>query len=57
MKDYEEFKFAIDKNKAENYKKLKKEVKIVEKAIEAFLDKALDCTSIMNERDFFVTQP
>ncbi|MBQ2870528.1 hypothetical protein IJE86_02380 [bacterium] len=57
MKDYQQFKRAVEQNKEQNYKNLKREVKTVEKAIESFLEKALECTAIMNERDFFVTQP
>lgn len=57
MKDYQQFKRAVEQNKEQNYKNLKREVKTVEKAIESFLEKALECTVIMNERDFFVTQP
>lgn len=55
MKNYEKFKNAILNKQKEDYKNLKKEVKIVENAIEKFLQKALECTSSMAEKDFFVS--
>ncbi len=54
MKNYKKFKNSIELRKEENYKQLRKEVKTIEKAIEKFLDIALECTSIMNERDFLL---
>lgn len=55
MKSYEKFKHAIMLKKEEDYKKLRKEVHVVREAIETFLERALECTSSMAEKDFFVS--
>lgn len=55
MKSYERFKNAIMISKQKNYEELRKEVKTVERAIECFLSKALECSSSMAEKDFFVS--
>lgn len=54
MKNYEKFKQALNKSKEKDYRMLRKEVKTIEKAIEAFLEKALECTAAMSEKDFLV---
>ncbi len=54
MKNYENFKQALNKSKEKDYRMLRKEVKTIEKAIEAFLEKALECTAAMSEKDFLV---
>lgn len=51
MNSYEKFKQAVLANKERKFIELKKEVKIVEKAIENFLEKILESTTIVSERD------
>ncbi len=52
MNNYENFKNAIMISKQKDFVSLKKEIKVVEKAIEDFLEKALECTAVMSEKDF-----
>lgn len=54
MKNYEKFKNALNKSKEKDYRMLRKEIKTIEKAIEAFLEKALESTAAMSEKDFLV---
>lgn len=55
MNNYEKFKHAMVLSKEQNYRELRKEIKIIESAIENFLQRALECTAVMSEKDFFVT--
>jgi len=55
MKNYEKFKKALNKSKQKDYRMLRKEIKTIEKAIEAFLQKALESTAAMSEKDFLVS--
>lgn len=55
MRNYEKFKNAIQLKKEKDYAELKKEVGVVRAAIETFLERALECTSTMAEKDFFVS--
>ena len=55
MKNYEKFKTAVEMKKERDYEELRREVGVVRAAIEAFLEKALESTSIMAEKDFFVS--
>lgn len=55
MTNYEKFKKAMNTSKKKDYRRLRKEVKTIEKAIETFLERALECTSSMAEKDFFVS--
>ncbi len=55
MNNYEHFKKAVSARERKNYQDLRKEVKTVEFAIEKFLSSALECTSTMAEKDFFVS--
>ncbi len=55
MKNYEKFKTAVMVSKEKNYCELQKEIKVVESAIEKFLQKALECTASISEKDFYIS--
>lgn len=46
------FEDALKKSKEVQYRKLRFEVKAMERAIEKFLTQVLECTSTISERDF-----
>lgn len=55
MNNYENFEKALEKRKEKDYKMLKREVQTVKKAIESFLEKALESTTSLSEKDFLVS--
>lgn len=50
----EVFENALKEAKEENYRQLKQEVKSVEKIIERLLTQLLECSTLVNERDYHV---
>ena len=55
MNNYENFEKALEKRKEKDYKMLEREVQTVKKAIESFLEKALESTTSLSEKDFLVS--